>query len=223
VRVERARGTAAAFHARPLPDELHEPVLWAFQPEAPALVLGSSQPLDVADHAACEAAGVEVVRRRSGGGAVLLVPGEVVWVDLLLPSSDARWVADVGRASWWVGEAWAGAVAASGGPAGLVVHRGPMLRTEWSALACFAGVGPGEVLDDRGRKVVGISQRRTRAMARFQGSLQLQPHGRQLASLVMLTTDERVALAAALDASVAPVDVDPDRLVQELALLVDVP
>ena len=32
---------------------------------------------------------------------------------------------------------------------------------------CFAGVGPGEVLLD-GRKVVGISQRRTRVGARFQ-------------------------------------------------------
>jgi len=223
VRVERARGSAAAFHARPLPDELHEPVLWAFEPEVPALVLGSSQPLDVVDAAACEAAGVEVVRRRSGGGAVLLVPGEVVWVDLLLPATDPRWDADVGRASWWVGEAWAGAVAASGGPAGLVVHRGPMLRTEWSALACFAGVGPGEVLDRAGRKVVGISQRRTRAMARFQGSLQRQPHGRQLASLLALAGGERAALAAALDAGVAPVAVDGDSLVGELAVRVSPP
>ena len=32
---------------------------------------------------------------------------------------------------------------------------------------CFAGLGPGEVTVD-GRKVVGISQRRTRAAARFQ-------------------------------------------------------
>ena len=33
---------------------------------------------------------------------------------------------------------------------------------------CFAGVGPGEVLDDTGRKWVGISQRRTRSWIRLQ-------------------------------------------------------
>ena len=48
-----------------------------------------------------------------------------------------------------------------------LVHTGEMIRTLWSSAVCFAGVGPGEVLVD-GAKVVGISQRRTRAGARFQ-------------------------------------------------------
>ena len=38
----------------------------------------------------------------------------------------------------------------------------------WSALVCFAGIGPGEVLDGDGRKWVGISQRRTRDWIRLQ-------------------------------------------------------
>ena len=42
-----------------------------------------------------------------------------------------------------------------------------MACTGWCPLVCFAGVGPGEVLAG-GRKLVGISQRRTRAGARFQ-------------------------------------------------------
>ena len=42
-----------------------------------------------------------------------------------------------------------------------------MIQSFWSHAICFAGVGPGEVLID-GAKVVGISQRRTRAGARFQ-------------------------------------------------------
>ena len=46
-------------------------------------------------------------------------------------------------------------------------HKGPMRTDRWSRLVCFAGLGPGEVTVD-GRKVVGISQRRTRAGARFQ-------------------------------------------------------
>ena len=47
------------------------------------------------------------------------------------------------------------------------VHHGPLMRSEWSGLLCFAGLGPGEVTVG-GRKVVGMSQRRTRAAARFQ-------------------------------------------------------
>ena len=42
-----------------------------------------------------------------------------------------------------------------------------MTGGRWSPLVCFAGVGPGEVLLGR-RKLVGISQRRTRNGSRFQ-------------------------------------------------------
>jgi lipoate-protein ligase A len=220
VRVERAQGSAAELHARPLPSELTEPLLWVFEPSVPALVLGSSQPLDVVDGAACAAAGVEVVQRRSGGGAVLLRPGEVVWADVVLPSTDPRWDTDVTRASWWVGEAWAAAVPAAGGPGALTVHRGGMVRTEWSTLACFAGVGPGEVLESSGRKVVGLSQRRTRTLARFQGSLHLQHDGSQLAGVLALDPTSRRALADVLDSSVAAVAVDVDAFVEALAAAV---
>ena len=49
-----------------------------------------------------------------------------------------------------------------------------MVRTAWSDLVCFAGLGAGEVTaaapaaDARPPKLVGISQRRTRDGARFQ-------------------------------------------------------
>ncbi|MEY2402867.1 MAG: lipoate---protein ligase [Acidimicrobiaceae bacterium] len=106
--------------------------------------------------------GIDVVRRRSGGGAVYVEPDGTLWVDVVVPRGDERWDDDVGRAAFWLGEAWAAAVGDSA-----VVHRGPMVRNEWSDLVCFAGLGPGEVTID-GRKVVGISQRRTRELARFQ-------------------------------------------------------
>ncbi len=47
------------------------------------------------------------------------------------------------------------------------VHDGPMVTTPWSSTVCFDGVGAGEVLLG-GRKLVGISQRRTRHAARLQ-------------------------------------------------------
>jgi len=164
---ERAswRASAAELHALELPSSGRG--LWVLEADAPALVLGSTQPDADADAERCAAEGVAVVRRRSGGGAVLVGPGECTWIDVLVPRGDPLWHDDVGRAAWWLGEAWCAALAAIGLPR-CTVHRGPMVRTPWSAVVCFAGLGPGEVVDERGAKVVGISQRRTRSMARFQ-------------------------------------------------------
>ena len=163
--IEVDRGTAAAFHARDLPDPV-QPMVWWFEVTTSALVLGSSQPMDHVDLAACARRDVDVVRRRSGGGAVLLQAGDVSWVDVVIPRDHPQWNDDVGRAAWWLGERWQVALE-SVGVDDTHVHRGAMVRTEWSDRVCFAGVGAGEVMQG-GAKVVGISQRRTRAGARFQ-------------------------------------------------------
>lgn len=158
--LQRARGSATEFHQRDLP---HERAIWIFEVEQPALVLGSRQAMvEVSRQAMVDVAGLEVVRRRSGGGAVYLEPGGTLWVDVVVPRGDELWDDDVGRATYWLGEVWAAAIGDRA-----VVHRGPMVRNEWSDLLCFAGLGPGEVTVD-GQKVVGISQRRTREAARFQ-------------------------------------------------------
>jgi lipoate-protein ligase A len=164
-RLVRRRSTAAEFHAMPLPDPA-EPELWVHEITAPALVLGSTQRDDVVDVAACERAGVSVVRRRSGGGAVLLVPGEVVWVDVILPAGRDGWSDDVHRPMVWFGDHLAAAFAAAG-VEGADVHRGAMISTDASRWVCFDGLGPGELSLD-GHKLVGISQRRTRSAARLQ-------------------------------------------------------
>ena len=106
-----------------------------------ALVLGSAQLDSTVDQEACAAAGVEVVRRRSGGGAVLVDPSSLVWVDLVVAATDPLWSADVGRSMWWVGETWAKALEGAG-LGDLSVWKGPMLRSAWSSLVCFAGLGP---------------------------------------------------------------------------------
>lgn len=175
-------GSAGAFHGRPLGDVLVRSVQ-SFEVDGPALVLGSAQREDVVDRAACDAAGVEVVRRRSGGGAVLVEPGGLVWVDVEVPRGDPLWDDDVGRATWWLGACWAGALADLG-LGDLQVHRGGLVRTTWSDLVCFAGLGPGELTDASGAKALGISQRRTRAGARFQCAVPLRWEPERLATLL---------------------------------------
>lgn len=162
--VEQADGSAAAFHARPIAQPATRRVS-VLRVDRPALVLGSTQPMSDADPRALDAAGVELVRRRSGGGAVLLEPGESLWVDVVVPAGDPLWDDDVGRAFHWLGRVWAAALA----DLGVVteVHTGALVVGRWSRLVCFAGLGPGELVAG-GRKLLGISQRRTRAGTRFQ-------------------------------------------------------
>lgn len=161
--------------------------------DRPAVVLGSAQP---ATHLG-SAPGYEVARRRSGGGAVLLVPGEAVWAEIWLPGGDPLWEADVGRAFWWLGELWARVLTALGA-SGLSVHTGAPERTRWSAHCCFAGLGSGEV-SLAGRKVVGISQRRSRRGALFQCAVALVSRPGELAGLLALPAAERAEAAAALE------------------------
>jgi hypothetical protein len=227
--VTRRHGTAAALHAIEVPDPASRSV-WVLTPDRPALVLGSTQPDAVVATEAAEGLGVDVVRRRSGGGAVLLDPDGTIsgaptlWVDLVLPRADPLWLDDVGRSMGWLGDAWVAALGAFG-VAG-EVHRGALERTAASALVCFAGVGPGEVVAD-GRKVVGISQRRTRGSARFQCLVNLGPAGEPSAgpapldAIVALldepaAADERHALAARLRDRTAVVDATADQLVDAL-------
>jgi lipoate-protein ligase A len=171
--------------------------------ERPALVIGGSQPESDVDLAAAEGAGVDVVRRRSGGGAVLVEPGTVVWVDLIIPTGDRLWHADVGEATWWVGATWAAALGAVVA-ARAQVWRGGMERTQWSDRVCFAGLGPGEVRLDT-RKVVGVSQRRTRMGTLFQTAVLLQWDPNALLALLRLDEAERKQGAADLAAVAAGV------------------
>jgi len=127
----------------------------------PAVVLGSTQDESIVDAAAARAVGFDVARRRSGGGAILLIPDAQVWVDVFVPAGDPLWDDDVCRASWWLGEAWAAALGVG------EVHRSGVTDRDAGRVACFAAVGPGEVVHG-GAKVLGISQRRTRMGARFQ-------------------------------------------------------
>jgi lipoate-protein ligase A len=155
------------FHARELPDT-PTPQIWWNRLTEPALVLGSTQRAErVVDPAACAVAGIDVVRRRSGGGAVLLIPDEVVWFDVIIPAGAVAGLGnDVHAPMLWLGERLM-QILAPLIDAEMTVKGPGMVSTPWSSLICFDGFGPGEVLVD-GRKLVGISQRRTRVAARLQ-------------------------------------------------------
>jgi lipoate---protein ligase len=168
------RGSPVALHAAGMPTaaDLGRGLRaeWC-DPDRPGLILGSAQRDDVVDAERCAFRQVEVGRRRSGGGAVLIVPEQMLWLDVLIGRDHPLWLDDVGRSMWWLGEVWAGALT-SCGVDGATVYRDRPNQTAWSRLVCFDGIGAGEVMVN-GRKAVGISQRRTRDAARLQSSIHL--------------------------------------------------
>lgn len=167
------RDSAEAMHHSTLPARRG---VWFMTPIRPAIVVGSSQKLSDINSDFCKCNGIDVVRRRSGGGAVYVHPSDSLWIDVVIPRDDPLWVDDVGRAMWWLGDYFA-ELLESLGQGSFAVHREAVVTNDWSSALCFAGVGAGEVRRvahgvDHEKvnhgKVVGISQRRTREFARFQ-------------------------------------------------------
>ena len=202
--------TASEQHGRDLPAERS---VWNVDITTPAVVLGSRQTEAELDLDACVNAGTEMVRRRSGGGMVYLLPGKQMWLDVVIPKDDPLWIDDVGRAAWWLGEVWLAAIKslATAEKMDVYVHRQDLVRGKYGDRVCFSGAGPGEVmtLDDAGNpaKIVGISQRRTRDLARFQCTMYLQWEpalSQQFGQLLSDPDATRVEMQSNLEHSVMP-------------------
>jgi lipoate-protein ligase A len=186
--------TAAAgeFHA----SEPQANEVWTVMVNREAIVLGSRQGPDVLRGAAVEAERIEVASRRSGGGIVHLVPGEHLWIDITISRGHSQWTDDVVRSMTWLGEVWERALAEVG--VSCAVHRSRLAADPLGELVCFASLGPGEVVDAHGAKLVGISQRRTRDTARFQCTVLTAWQPQRLASFlaVPLTPTDQAELRA---------------------------
>jgi lipoate-protein ligase A len=220
--LERLEGPAAVARAEALLEAAADgPVLAWSALRRPALVLGRAPGSTGVDAAACEAAGIPVLRRASGGGPVLWDDG-LLGLDVALPREHRLAGADVVAAYAWLGEALAEALRALGAPARAVgvaearVAEGHPL----AARACYGSLSPFEVVVD-GRKVVGLAQVRRRTGALFQAGivLRLDPDG--LAALLDLGAG-RAAFAEALGARAVGLDeVGPPRRTEEVVAAVE--
>jgi lipoate-protein ligase A len=175
--------------------------------DAPVVVLGSAQD---PSHFRFP---VDVVRRRSGGGAVWLDPESMVWFDIIISRSDPLWQADVGQSMWWVGELFAQTLS-SLGVADAVTHRGAMVRHELDRTICWTGIGPGEVTAGvGGPKMVGIAQKRVRNGALFQVGVLLAESQVRLASIFGLGNAEE----SAVQSGEQPVLASPSAVIEAVA------
>ncbi len=155
------QGSAADFHALDLP---FERALWSCAVTRPAIILGSTQAESDVDAIEAHALGLDVVRRRSGGGAVFVHPLESVWIDITIPKDDPLFIEDVTRSMLWLGDVFVRAVQPW---VNAQTYSGIFMPGEDGRNVCFASTSPGEVFVSDS-KLVGISQRRGRDGARLQ-------------------------------------------------------
>jgi lipoate-protein ligase A len=167
------------------------------------------------DAAAADASDLPRVRRRSGGGAVVVRPGAQLWLDLFIPTGHALAHHDTAKAALVVGQLWARALQPLLSEE-LTVHDGGMIETDWSRIDCFSGIGPGEVLLT-GRKLVGVSQRRDRTGAWFFSMAHVRFDPTEHASITALPDGERARLESHLAGSVVVLPIALDLAESALA------
>ena len=174
---------------------------WSRPTEA-ALVLGSGQrPPD--DWSPPD--GLPLVRRGTGGGAVLC-DEHYLMLDIALPPGDPRILGDVTESYRWLAEQLVAALGRLGVDDLSLVDPLALRQLDPSAreaarLACFAGLGPYELLDARGCKLVGLAQRRRRGGVLLQAAAYLGGDRGELADLLWIPTADRAGLRARLRGS----------------------
>ena len=99
---------------------------------------------------------------------MLVAPEDMLWVDIFVPKESKFWIADIAKASIWIGRIWDDALKRLDVECFLFDEN--FSRTEASDLICFIGRAPGELFIGN-RKILGISQRRSKFGTRFQCAL----------------------------------------------------
>jgi len=193
-----------AWNERHLSRPVRAPLIAAWSYGVPAVVLGCSQRPDAAMNAAARAAGVALVERRSGGGAVLAGPW-LLGVSVVLPPDHPLVVPSVTESYRWFGEAHAAALRRAGIQCQTVRVATARTVARWwrseptsttARWACFGALSPWEVMTAGGRKLVGLAQVRRRTGALLvSGTLLAQPDWRVLSRVV----DGSAGAAAQLD------------------------
>jgi lipoate---protein ligase len=208
----------------------------AYIPSAPAVVVGLGMRHrlpEVIDLERCEAAGVQVLERRAGGGAVL-VDASVVCGAICAPLPSARIGDDLTQSYRWLGERFAEGLRRMGvadarrvevAEARADVERlkgEQAARSKLLLRACYGALSPHEVVaGGRAAKIVGLAQVRRRHAVLFQFGILLQDQSPLADFLRVADEAGREQLRAALRRRTVGLAqlVEPSTLKQKIARL----
>ncbi len=162
--------------------EVREPVLRLYAWSPPAISLGYHQKISEIDTRRCATLGIDVVRRPTGGRAIL--HAEELTYAVILPA-DHPWFADgVYRVYERISGALLQALQTMGLPAVLAAPESSSEKKYARRAACFARSVRHEI-SVHGRKMVGSAQRRFREGLLQHGSILTGPAHEQLEQLLM--------------------------------------
>lgn len=208
-------GTAAeeqAWIEAALGGAIDLPAVRVWRYTRPAVVLGRAQRPDAAMVERARRAGVDLVERPTGGGAVLAGPW-LLGATLAVAPDDARVTPGIPASYAWIAAAHARWLAAAGVPAEVtraIVDPGEL---RW---ACYAGLGHGELVLE-GRKLVGLAQARRRPGVAFvAGTLLAPPPWEILCDVLGRPPADAAALARSTAACSEVMAVDEGRLARAL-------
>lgn len=175
------------------------PAVWWHSTARPTLILGTGQRPEELGSRISDNANTSIVRRHTGGTAVLAAPG-VLGLDIALPAGHLLAGSDVVEAYRWLGETWAAALRDFQVEAHVVsvAEAREPARSELPQavrMACFGTLSPYEITAG-GKKLVGLAQVRRRAGVLLQSGIHLRFDALGLARL--LSDEDHAAVASDL-------------------------
>lgn len=174
------------------------PTLRFYTWSTPWVSLGSSQSHLDLDRTAIEREGLAIVRRSSGGTAVLH-RGQLGYA-AVLPADHSLWTGDLARSYERLSapllhaftRLGAAVAAAPPGANADFIRNAPLLASR----SCFGGLGPYEIVTAQSRKkLVGNSQVRRKLSSTQHGVIQVHGNQDSLALMIVGTRSERADLA----------------------------
>jgi lipoate-protein ligase A len=176
-----------------------------------AIVLGSAQRVEAGWR---PPAPFDLLRRGTGGGAVIC-DGDYLMLDVALPPSDPRVLHDVTESYRWLADLLLARLAEGGcrdarSLSAAEARAVAPEEREAARAACWAGLGPYEIVDSEGRKLCGLAQRRRRGGMLLQAAMHLAGTRTALADLLPLDPGLRARVRARLGQVATLAEVAPD-------------
>jgi lipoate-protein ligase A len=198
------------------------PTLRVYGWSPPCISLGHSQdPARELDLEAVAARGYDVVKRATGGRAVLHI--DELTYSIIARADAAPWCATQALSYRWISQAVARALSGSG--FGVTLDRGyPVERPQAlrAMTPCFASTARSEVVFGD-RKVVGSAQRRTRGAFLQHGSILVSRRHRDIVACLRLDAEKRAGYLDILDRNSVSLDIALDRPVDWRDLAIGFP
>jgi len=168
-------------------------LLWQYQD--PAIIMGRSQRPDEDQLQRAEQSGLPIMRRGSGGGAVLAGPWMLSFT-VFIPTEHQIAELDIINIFGWLEQIWIAAlesvgIACKGVDKPLIDYSKQVSKQHEVEWACYAALSHGEVVSLDNRKLVGLAQIRKRQGIALVSGLHLSSCDWSLLSNVVVNRPEQ--------------------------------